>query len=59
MTPIDVSEASTSGPASATLDNSTAWARCLDGDRDAFQVLASAHLAELFAAAERGASPLG
>ena len=53
MTPRDVSEASTSGPASGTLDNSTAWTSCLDGDRDAFQVLVSAHLAELFAAAER------
>lgn len=53
MTPIDVSEASTSGPASGTLDSSTAWASCLDGDRDAFQVLVSAHMDELFAAAER------
>lgn len=52
MTPIDVSDAGISGPASSTLDNSAAWARCLDGDRDAFQVLVSAHPDELFAAAE-------
>ena len=54
MTPSDVSNADAPGaPSTHGSESSPAWARCLDGDREAFHDLVTPHLDELFAAGQR------
>lgn len=54
MLPSDVSNADAPGaPSTHGSESSPAWARCLDGDREAFQDLVTPHLDELFAAGQR------
>lgn len=56
MTSSDVSNAGAPGAMPThgmSSEGDAAWARCLDGDRDAFHGLIGPYLDELFAAAQR------
>ncbi|MGY8706094.1 hypothetical protein RAD16_10175 [Bradyrhizobium sp. 18BD] len=56
MPPNEVPNTSSPAPASpqtSAAEDSAAWARCLEGDRDAFQQVIASHLDELFAAGQR------
>ncbi|MBR0707985.1 RNA polymerase sigma factor [Bradyrhizobium liaoningense] len=59
MAPVEVPNTGSTGTAftkTVPAEDTAAWARCLDGDRDAFQQVVTAHLDELFAAAQRDIS---